>query len=54
VGIRDFVKNERTRWKCEKCGSTICVHRDFCLKCGAKSDRAARLLSNPLTATGPP
>jgi hypothetical protein len=36
TGIRDFVRNEKTRWKCRKCGSTICVHRDFCLKCGEK------------------
>ncbi len=36
TGIRDFVKKERTRWKCEKCGNTICVHRDLCLKCGTR------------------
>lgn len=40
TGIRDFVKNERTRWKCEKCGSTICVHRDSCLECGARRTSA--------------
>jgi hypothetical protein len=36
TGIRDFVRNEKTRWRCTKCGSTICVHRDSCLKCGER------------------
>ncbi len=36
LGVRQFVKNEKIRWKCRKCGSVICVHRDFCLKCGEK------------------
>jgi len=33
LGIRQFVRNEKARWKCKKCGSTICVHRNFCLAC---------------------
>lgn len=33
-GIRNFVKSEKTRWKCKRCGNIICVHRSFCLKCG--------------------
>ncbi|MBI2429199.1 MAG: DUF3795 domain-containing protein [Ignavibacteriales bacterium] len=33
-GIRSFVKQEAERWRCEKCGSTICVHRPECLVCG--------------------
>jgi hypothetical protein len=36
IGIRDFVKSEKDKWKCKKCGSVICVHRSFCLKCGEK------------------
>ncbi|MBN2019198.1 MAG: DUF3795 domain-containing protein [Sedimentisphaerales bacterium] len=36
-GIRRFVRNEKARWRCRKCGGTICVHRDFCLICGEKS-----------------
>jgi hypothetical protein len=36
LGIKNFVKNEETRWKCKKCGNTLCVHRNFCLKCGDK------------------
>jgi len=35
-GIRLFVKNEKKRWKCKKCGMILCVHRNFCLKCGDK------------------
>jgi hypothetical protein len=35
-GIRSFVKNEKARWKCSKCGELLSVHRDFCLKCGEK------------------
>ena len=32
-GINKFVKKENARWKCEKCGELICVHRRLCLKC---------------------
>jgi len=32
-GIRNFLKEERERWKCRECGGMICVHRGFCLKC---------------------
>lgn len=35
LGIRQFVKNEKKRWKCEQCGNLICVHRG-CLRCGRK------------------
>jgi hypothetical protein len=33
-GIREFVKSEKEKWKCRKCGEVICVHRKVCLKCG--------------------
>ena len=36
LGIRKFVKNEKTRWACSKCGGTICVHRGYCYSCGEK------------------
>jgi len=36
LGIRAFVKNEKIRWACSKCGGTICVHRKVCSKCGNK------------------
>lgn len=32
-GIRMFIKEEKEKWTCKKCGGTICVHRGFCLKC---------------------
>ncbi len=32
-GIRKFVKNEKKKWKCSKCGNILCVHRKFCLNC---------------------
>lgn len=35
IGLNRFVEAEVERWKCKNCGSTICVHRDNCLKCGA-------------------
>jgi uncharacterized protein DUF3795 len=35
-GIREFIKNEKKRWQCKKCGNTLCVHRDKCLICNAK------------------
>lgn len=36
LGIREFVKNERVRWACSKCGGTINVHRWKCFNCGAE------------------
>ena len=36
LGIREFVKNEKVRWTCPKCGGTINVHRWKCFDCGAE------------------
>lgn len=33
-GLNRFVETEAERWKCKKCGATICVHSENCLKCG--------------------
>ncbi|MCF8297908.1 MAG: DUF3795 domain-containing protein [Saprospiraceae bacterium] len=33
IGLEQFVKNEKERWKCEVCGGTICVHYGLCLTC---------------------
>lgn len=33
-GIKSFLKNEKTKWICKKCGGVICVHRGFCTECG--------------------
>ena len=35
VGIRQFVRNENTRWACPVCGAIVCVHRHNCMECGA-------------------
>jgi hypothetical protein len=35
-GIIKFIKNEEKRWRCAKCGGTICVHRGYCYSCGKK------------------
>jgi hypothetical protein len=36
LGINKFIKNEEVKWKCKKCENILCVHRNFCLKCGDK------------------
>jgi hypothetical protein len=33
-GIRKFIRNEKMRWSCVKCGGTICVHKGYCFSCG--------------------
>jgi ribosomal protein S27AE len=33
-GIREFVKQEKARWACGKCGGILSTHRDACLYCG--------------------
>lgn len=34
-GIRRFVRQEQSRWRCPSCGRLLCVHRPQCLSCGA-------------------
>ena len=36
MGLDNFLKNEDSRWKCKVCGSGLCVHRDYCLKCNTE------------------
>jgi hypothetical protein len=33
-GIRQFIRNEKGKWKCHECGELICVHKPACLHCG--------------------
>ncbi|MHB8069800.1 MAG: DUF3795 domain-containing protein [Desulfobaccales bacterium] len=33
LGIGEFLKNEKRRWTCSKCGGTICVHKGYCYSC---------------------
>jgi len=35
-GVRNFVRQEKQRWACPKCGEIICVHTDSCMCCGNK------------------
>ena len=37
LGIRKFIKNEKIRWTCSNCGSTICVHSSSCSGCNKKT-----------------
>jgi hypothetical protein len=34
LGIKKFIKSEKTRWACSKCGDVICVHKGQCCSCG--------------------
>lgn len=34
LGIREFIKFEKQKWTCPKCGNIICVHKGSCLACG--------------------
>jgi hypothetical protein len=36
IGIREFSRNEVSRWTCLRCGGTICVHKGYCYSCGRK------------------
>jgi len=37
-GLNAFVEKEDLRWRCTKCGGTICVHRGYCYQCGERPD----------------
>lgn len=32
-GLKQFLLNEESRWKCPVCGEGLCVHRNQCLNC---------------------
>jgi hypothetical protein len=36
-GLHSFVEKENARWRCNKCGGVICVHRGYCFQCGEKA-----------------
>ena len=36
IGLIAFVEKEKARWRCSKCGGTICVHRGYCYSCGER------------------
>ena len=33
-GIRSFVRNEKKKWTCPRCGELLCVHEPKCIVCG--------------------
>jgi hypothetical protein len=35
-GIRSFIRDEKGKWTCPKCGELISVHKPQCLSCGHK------------------
>lgn len=35
-GMEKFLKQEKERWTCAKCGGIICVHTGMCSGCGEK------------------
>ena len=39
IGLPAFVEAEKKRWRCPKCGGTICVHRGYCYDCGAPASQ---------------
>jgi hypothetical protein len=36
IGIRKYIKEEKEKWMCGKCGSLLSVHREYCFNCGEK------------------
>jgi hypothetical protein len=32
-GIENFLKNEKEKWSCKKCGERICCHNGLCMSC---------------------
>lgn len=45
LGMNAFVKQERSRWQCSKCGGILCVHRNVCPSCGRKYKKKSYNLS---------
>ena len=35
-GTEKFLKEQEKKWKCSKCGGTICCHNGLCFKCDEK------------------
>jgi rubrerythrin len=34
MGVRAFVRKEKSKWKCPACGHVLSVHRERCPGCG--------------------
>jgi hypothetical protein len=35
-GLKIFIRREKAKWACSKCGEIICVHKENCISCGRK------------------
>jgi hypothetical protein len=38
-GVTKFLRSEKEKWACPKCGSLLCVHRPACQSCGGSNKR---------------
>jgi uncharacterized OB-fold protein len=36
LGIKKFMRDEKMRWTCAKCGEIVCVHTGGCSHCGRR------------------
>ncbi len=36
LGLKEWLKEQENKWKCSRCGGTICVHDQMCVDCGSK------------------
>jgi hypothetical protein len=43
-GMAEFLKNQDTIWKCQRCGGTICCHNGVCFDCGLDELKRKRKL----------
>ncbi len=37
IGMAQYVREERARWKCAACGGIICLHDRVCSECGKQA-----------------
>lgn len=35
-GVEKFLKSQEEKWRCKRCGGTICCHNDLCFVCDFK------------------
>ena len=50
-GIKEFIRKEREKWKCIKCGDLLCMHRENCLVCGNENTILREIRNNPTPAS---
>jgi len=46
IGAEEFIVSQKEKWKCEKCGQLLCVHRGDCLFCGSKNPHFPDIAKN--------